>query len=74
MALAGPLADQAQADHLSRAGAIRIAAGWALVHGLSVLVIEERLRGIVKRTPAFEELIELADAVVENVWLKVEGE
>lgn len=72
-ALAGPLADEAQSEQLGRAGAIRIAAGWALVHGLAVLVIEKRLRGIVKRTPAFEDLIELADAVVENVWLKVDG-
>jgi AcrR family transcriptional regulator len=70
-ALAGPLADEASSEELSPDSAIRIAAGWAFVHGLAVLVVEKRLRGVVKRAPAFSELIELADAVVERVTLKI---
>jgi AcrR family transcriptional regulator len=71
-ALAGPLADEPQTDQLSRDGAIRSAAGWAFVHGLAVLVVEKRLQAVVKRTPAFSELLELADAVVDCVTLKIE--
>jgi AcrR family transcriptional regulator len=71
--LAGPLADEASSEELSREGAIRIAAGWALVHGLAVLVVEKRLRGVVKRAPAFSELLELADAVVDCVSLTVDA-
>jgi AcrR family transcriptional regulator len=72
-ALAGPLAGETRSDQLSRDGAIRIAAGWAFVHGLAVLVVEKRLRGIAKRAPAFSELLELADAVVDSVSLKIES-
>lgn len=73
-ALAGPLADESQSEQLSRGGAIRIGAGWALVHGLAVLVVEKRLRGVVKRAPAFNDLLDFANAVVETVSLKIEAD
>jgi AcrR family transcriptional regulator len=71
-ALAEPLADESRSEDLGRDGAIRIAAGWAFVHGLAVLVVEKRLRGVVKRAPAFSGLLELADAVVDHVSLRIE--
>jgi AcrR family transcriptional regulator len=71
-AIAGPLADEPRLDDLGRDGAIRIAAGWAFVHGLAVLVVEKRLRGVVKRASAFSGLRELADAVVDSVSLRIE--
>lgn len=71
-ALAGPLASTMSANDLDRDDAIRLAAGWGIVHGLAVLVVEKRLRGLLKRTPAFSSLLELADAVVDSVSLKIE--
>jgi AcrR family transcriptional regulator len=71
-ALAGPLAAEKSSEELSREGAIRIAAGWAYVHGLSVLLVEKRLRGIQKRAPAFADLLELTDAILNSVSLRIE--
>jgi AcrR family transcriptional regulator len=71
--LAGPLADEKKSEELSREGAIRIAAGWAFVHGLAVLLAEKRLRGVQKRAPAFSDLMDLTDAVVESVSLRIES-
>jgi AcrR family transcriptional regulator len=71
-ALAGPLISEPRTDALSRDDAIRMAAGWAFAHGLAVLVVEKRLRGVVKRAPAFAELMDLADAVIDSVSLKIE--
>jgi AcrR family transcriptional regulator len=73
-ALAGPLGDPkaSETGALGREVAIRMAAGWAFVHGLAVLLIEKRLRGVQKRAPAFGSLLELADAVVDSVSLRIE--
>ena len=73
-ALAGPLGDAKASDagSLGREDAVRMSAGWAFVHGLAVLLVERRLRGVQKRAPAFGSLIELADAVVESVSLRIE--
>jgi AcrR family transcriptional regulator len=70
-ALAGPLAEKSRSDELGRDGAIRMAAGWAFVHGLAVLVVEKRLRAVVKRAPEFSGSLELADAVVDSVSLRI---
>ncbi len=69
-AVAGPVAAQSSSEALSREGAIRIAAGWAFVHGLAVLMIEKRLRGVQKRSPEFSSLLELVDAVLDTVSLR----
>jgi hypothetical protein len=69
-ALAGQVSEP-RAEALSRQGAIKIAAGWALVHGLAVLVVEKRPRGVAKRAPGFSELIDLAYAVVESVSIEI---
>jgi AcrR family transcriptional regulator len=71
-AIAGPVAAEASSESLSREGAIRIAAGWAFVHGLATLLIEKRLRGVQKRAPTFASLVELTDAVLDSVSLRVE--
>jgi len=42
------------------------------VHGLATLLIEQRLRGIVKLTPAFDDPVELVDAVLEGVKMSLE--
>jgi AcrR family transcriptional regulator len=70
-ALAGPLGGMDAAPELSREGAIRTAAAWGFVHGLAVLMVEKRLRGVLKRAPTFGSLLELADAVVDSVELMV---
>ncbi len=70
-ALAGQYSEQS-AETLSREGAIRITAGWAYVHGLAVLLVEKRLRGVQKRSPAFSDLMQLVEAVLESVSLGVE--
>jgi AcrR family transcriptional regulator len=71
-ALAGPLGGDDAASILSREGALRIAAGWAYVHGLAILLTEKRLRGVLKRAPSFASLAELADAVLDSVELVVD--
>ena len=71
-AIAGQVVDEPRSDELTRESAVRIAAGWAFVHGLAVLVIEKRLRGVVKRAPAFKELLELAESVIDSVTLKID--
>jgi AcrR family transcriptional regulator len=62
----------AAAVQLSEPDALRITAAWAYVHGLATLLIEQRLRGIVKLTPAFDNPVELADAVLERVRMSLE--
>ena len=71
-AVAGPVAAEPSSESLSREGAIRIAAGWAFVHGLAMLLIEKRLRGVQKRAASFQSLLELADAVLDTVSLRFE--
>jgi AcrR family transcriptional regulator len=71
-ALAGPLGGDASASTLSPEGALRISAGWALVHGLAVLLIEKRLKGVLKRTPSFSNLLQLTEAVLDATVLVIE--
>jgi AcrR family transcriptional regulator len=55
---------------LSREQALRLTAAWSLVHGLATLLIDQRLRGILKRTTAFDDALELAEAVTEMTRLE----
>lgn len=71
LALAGPLASQPGLDHIDRSTAIRMSASWAFVHGLAVLVSERRLTGILKRTPEFSALLELAEATIDSTSLQI---
>ncbi|MFM9923851.1 TetR/AcrR family transcriptional regulator [Variovorax sp. H27-G14] len=52
---------------LSATEAMRITAAWGYVHGLATLLIDQRLRGIVKITPAFENPIDLVDQALNDV-------
>jgi AcrR family transcriptional regulator len=70
-AMAGPVASQGNSEHLTRAGAVRIAAAWAYVHGLAILLVEKRLRGIQKRAPDFAESWDLVEAILNNVTIDV---
>ncbi|MGC4090952.1 MAG: WHG domain-containing protein [Polyangiaceae bacterium] len=47
------IAGDTSSESLGREDAIRITAGWAYVHGLAVLLIEKRLRGVQKDLPSF---------------------
>lgn len=67
-----PAAAAAAAVELSEPDALRVTAAWAYVHGLATLLIEQRLRGIVKLTPAFDDPVELVDAVLEGVKMSLE--
>ncbi len=52
---------------LGGAEAMRITSAWGYVHGLAVLLIDQRLRGIVKVTPEFDNPIDLVDATLRDV-------
>ncbi|MDB5827839.1 MAG: transcription regulator protein [Variovorax sp.] len=54
---------------LSRADAMRVTAAWAYVHGLATLLIDHRLRGVLRSTTAFDDPIALVDAVLQDVHL-----
>lgn len=50
---------------------IRIAAAWAYVHGLATLLIDQRLRGLLAATAAFDSPNALVDAVLDGVRLDI---
>lgn len=54
---------------LSRPDAVRVTAAWAYVHGLASLLIDRRLQGILKATPAFDDPVALVDAVLRDTRL-----
>lgn len=58
---------------LSEPDALRVTASWAYVHGLATLLIEQRLRGIVKLTPAFDDPVQLVDAALDGVKISLES-
>jgi AcrR family transcriptional regulator len=51
---------------LSDTEAMQITAAWAYVHGLATLLIDQRLRGIVRLAPGFDAPLALVDAVLED--------
>ena len=52
---------------LSGTEAMRITAAWGYVHGLAILLIDQRLRGIIKVTPDFDDPIALVDKALDDV-------
>ncbi|MDR3454356.1 MAG: WHG domain-containing protein [Rhodoferax sp.] len=54
---------------LSRLEAMGVTAAWAYVHGLASLLIDRRLQGILRATPAFDDPLTLVDAVLQQVEL-----
>jgi AcrR family transcriptional regulator len=54
---------------MSEDDAVRVTAAWAFVHGLATLLIDQRLRGILKRTMAFDDAVTLADATLHKIKL-----
>lgn len=52
---------------LSGTEAMRITAAWGYVHGLAILLIDQRLRGIIKVTPDFDDPIALVDKALNDV-------
>lgn len=52
---------------LSGVEAMRITAAWGYVHGLAILLIDQRLHGILKVTPDFESPIDLVDKALNDV-------
>lgn len=52
---------------LSSGEAMRITAAWGYVHGLAILLVDQRLRGIVKVAPDFESPIDLVDKALSDV-------
>lgn len=57
---------------LSAEEAMRVTSAWAYVHGLATLLIDGRLRGILKSTRAFDDPLALVDAVLADVNLGLE--
>lgn len=47
--------------------AMRITAAWGYVHGLAILLIDQRLPGIIKVTPDFDDPIALVDKALDDV-------
>ncbi|HEY1815405.1 MAG TPA: WHG domain-containing protein [Kofleriaceae bacterium] len=69
-ALAGSLVGSAETvGELSRPSALRITAGWGFVHGLATLLVDKRLRGVLKATPMFDDPDDLVDAVLDATTL-----
>ncbi|MDM0014472.1 TetR/AcrR family transcriptional regulator [Variovorax sp. J22P168] len=62
-------AEGTEALALSGTEAVRVTAAWAYVHGLSTLLIDHRLQGILKSTTAFASPVDLVDAVLRQVRL-----
>lgn len=52
---------------LSGTEAMRITAAWGYVHGLAILLIDQRLPGIIKVTPDFDDPIALVDKALDDV-------
>lgn len=52
---------------LGDAQAMQITAAWGYVHGLAILLIDQRLRGIVNVTPGFDDPVALVDAALRDV-------
>ena len=48
---------------------MRVTSAWAYVHGLASLLIDRRLQGILKATPAFDDPVALVDAVLQEIAL-----
>jgi AcrR family transcriptional regulator len=55
---------------LGRREAMQLTVSWAYVHGLATLLIDQRLRGIVKRAPGFADSEELVRAILSEVRLQ----
>ena len=51
---------------LGKAEAIQITAAWGYVHGLAILLIDQRLGGVLQAAPGFESPIDLADATLRD--------
>jgi len=51
---------------LDNAEAMQITAAWGYVHGLAVLLIDQRLRGILRVAPGFDSPIDLVDATLRD--------
>jgi AcrR family transcriptional regulator len=52
---------------LGGAEAMRITAAWGYVHGLAILLIDQRLGGIIKVTPDFDDPLQLVDKALDDV-------
>jgi AcrR family transcriptional regulator len=59
---------------LSGTEAMRITAAWGYVHGLAILLIDQRLRGIIKVTPDFEDPLALVDKALDDVRFGFEAQ
>jgi AcrR family transcriptional regulator len=47
--------------------AVRVTAAWGYVHGLATLLIDQRLRGIVKVTPGVDDPMALVERALDDV-------
>ena len=54
---------------LQDAEALQVTAAWGYVHGLAILLIDQRLRGLLKLTPGFGDPVKLVDAVLAQMRL-----
>ena len=52
---------------LGNTEAMQITAAWGYVHGLAILLIDQRLGGIIKVTPDFDDPLELVDKALDDV-------
>jgi len=59
---------------LSNAEAMQMTSAWGYVHGLAVLLIDHRLRGILKLAPGFDDPLALVDAALDEVRFGLELE
>lgn len=69
--MAGAIDDEAESAtsgprQLSAEQATRATSAWAYAHGLATLLIDGRLRGILKSTDAFDDPLELAYAALKS--------
>ncbi len=57
---------------LSAAEALRATAAWAYVHGLATLLVDQRLRGILRAAPHFDDALALVDRVLKDVTFELD--
>lgn len=75
-ALAGTTHDAVSGDEsappkVTRQQAIAMTAGWSLLHGLAVLAVDKRLKGILRTTDELSDIDELVAATIDSTTLSI---
>jgi AcrR family transcriptional regulator len=65
----GVALDEAAPPKVTRQQAIAMTAGWSLLHGLAVLAVDKRLKGILRTTDEVADMDELVTATIDSTTL-----